>query len=57
MNLHNVAVLTNIIVKFLQVEIKKIVSVVLYINYLSRGIIDSSNCLQIKSLLRCSFNI
>ena len=36
----------------LRVEIKKIASVVLYINCLSRGIIDSSNCLQIKSLLK-----
>ena len=51
MNLHNDAVLANIIVKF-QVEIKKIASVVLYINCLSRGIIDSSNSLQIKSLLK-----
>ena len=30
----------------------KIASVVLYINCLSRGIIDSPNCLQIKSLLK-----
>ena len=51
MNLHNDAVLTNIIVKF-TVEIKKIASVVLYINCLSRGIIYSSNSLQIKSLLK-----
>ena len=54
MNLHNGAVLANIIVKFASygVEIKKIASVVLYINCLSRGIIDSSHCLQIKSLLK-----
>ena len=32
--------------------IKEITSVVLYINCLSRGIIDSSNSLQIKSLLK-----
>ena len=31
---------------------KEITSVVLYINCLSRGIIDSSNSLQIKSLLK-----
>ena len=51
MNLHNDAVLAYIIVK-LRVEIKEITSVVLYINCLSRGIIDSSNLLQIKSLLK-----
>ena len=51
MNLHNDAVLANILLS-LRVEIKKIASVVLYINCLSRGIIDSSNCLQIKSLLK-----
>ena len=51
MNLHNDAVLAYIIVK-LRVEIKKITSVVLYIICLSRGIIDSSNSLQVKSLLK-----
>ena len=51
MDLHNDAVLAYIIVN-LRVEIKEITSVVLYINCLSRGIIDSSNSLQIKSLLK-----
>ena len=52
MNLHNDAVLAYIIVKFTSRNFKKIMSVVLYINCLSRGIIDSSNSLQIKSLLK-----
>ena len=55
MNLHNDAVLANIIVKFTSRNEEDSVSCIvhkLFVNCLSRGIIDSSNCLQIKSLLK-----